>query len=187
MDDTTHNGPKLRLIHGPYPREIGHGALRIVPALEGRLPFPVDGIAYEEDTFLVLSAEAVVQVPNEPLMRVMTRVIETRPKPPGSVVVKGKHPLRLLAIVHDLNQEPSWKEEWVACALNGIFREAETRGLQSIAIPFLGTLHGSLEKQGFLGLLKGALEKISPVHLKRLWLVIPKGTSPHLLNMLESG
>jgi hypothetical protein len=161
------------------------GALRVVPAPEGRPPFPIDGRAYEEDTFLVLSAEAVVRIPKEPLMRVMTRVLETRPRLPGSVAVRGTHPLRLLAIVHDLNQEPSWKEEWVACALEGIFREAESRRLRSIAIPFLGTLHGSLEKETFLGLLKGALEKISPVHLKQLWLVIPQGTSPDLLKRIE--
>jgi O-acetyl-ADP-ribose deacetylase (regulator of RNase III) len=92
----------------------------------------------------------------------------------------------LLAIVHDLNQEPSWREEWVASALEGIFREAESRRLRSIALPFLGTLHGSLKKERFVELLRCALERMSPNHLKRLWLLVPAGTSSKILEMLES-
>jgi len=119
-------------------------------------------------------------------MRVMTRVIETRPQTPGSVLVKGKRPLRLLAIVHDLNQDPSWREEWIANALDRILAEAETRRLRSIALPFLGTLHGSLEKQRFVVLLRDALERNPAIHLERLWLVVPEGSSSKILDILES-
>ena len=119
-------------------------------------------------------------------MRVMTKVIETRPQTPGSVLIKGKGPLRLLAIVHDLNQEPSWREEWIASALDIILAEAETRRLRSIALPFLGTLHGSLEKQRFVFLLRDALERNPAIHLKRLWLVVPEGTRSKILDTLES-
>jgi len=119
-------------------------------------------------------------------MRVMTRVIETHPQTPGSVLVKGKRPLRLLAIVHDLNQDPSWREEWIANALDRILAEAETRRLRSIALPFLGTLHGSLEKQRFVVLLRDALERNPAIHLERLWLVVPDGTRSKILDILES-
>ena len=162
------------------------GSLRIVAAPDDTPPFKVDAVAAEEDTFLVLSADPQVRDPNEPLMRVMTRVIETHPEAPGSVLVKGKCPLRLLAIVHDLNEEPSWREEWIASALDGIFREAESRKLRSIALPLLGTLHGSLEKQRFVVLLRCALERMSPNHLKRLWLAVPVGTNCKILEMLKS-
>jgi hypothetical protein len=175
----------LRLIRGGYPREISLGSLAIVAAPKDSPPFTVDAVAFEEDTFLVLSADRKVRAPTEPLVRLMTRVIETQPKTPGSVLVKGKAPLRLLAIVHDLNQDPSWREEWVASALDGIFREAESRRLQSIALPFLGTLHGSLEKERFIKLLRSALERTSPTHLKRLWLVVPAGTRSRILEMLK--
>jgi hypothetical protein len=143
-------------------------------------------VAFEEDTFLVLSADRRVRDPREPLVRLMTRVIETRPETPGTVLVKGKRPLRLLAIVHDLNQDPSWREEWIVSALDGIFQEAESRRLQSIALPFLGTLHGSLEKERFIELLRSALERMSPNHLKRLWLVVPAGTSSRILEILDT-
>ena len=186
IEEKTDKMPKLRLIRGGYPREMSLGSVDIVAAPEHKPPFTVDAVAFEEDTFLVLSADRRVRAPKEPLVRLMTRVIETRPETPGSVLVKGKRPLRLLAIVHDLNQEPSWREEWVASALEGIFREAESRRLRSITLPFLGTLHGSLKKERFVELLRCALERMSPNHLKRLWLLVPAGTSSKILEMLES-
>ena len=176
----------MRLIQGSYPRKMSFGSVNIVAAPKDRPSFPVDAVAVEEDTLLVLSADPQVRDPYKHLMQVMTQMIETRPETPGSVLVKGKHPLHLLAIVHDLNQEPSWREEWIASALDGIFREAESRKLRSIALPFLGTLHGSLDKQRFVVLLRGTLERISANHLKRLWLIVPAGTSSKILKILES-
>jgi len=162
------------------------GSVSIVAAPKDTPPFPVDAVAVEEDTFLVLSADTKVRDSHKHIVQVMTRVIETRPEPPGSVLVKGKYPsFRLLAIVHDLNQEPSWREEWIASALDGIFREAESRKLKSIALPLLGTLHGSLEKQRFVVLLQCALERMSANHLKRLWLVVPAGTSSKIFQILD--
>ena len=162
------------------------GSVQIFVGPENMAPYPVDAWAAEEDTYLVLSADPEVVESNEDPERVMAEVLATRPEEPGTVVVKGGHPLRLLAIVHDLNEEPSWKEEWVVSALEGIFQEAETRKLRSLALPLLGTLHGSLEKQRFLVLLRDSIERKSPVHLTRLWLVVPAGTSSEILKMLES-
>jgi hypothetical protein len=163
------------------------GSVDVVAAPDKRPPFNVDAVAVEEDTFLVMSAHRRVQDPKEPLIKIMTRVIETRPKAPGSVFVKGGSPLRFLAVVHDLNEEPTWREEWILGALEAIFREAERRELRAIALPFLGTLHGSLEKERFLVLLRSALEKISVNHLKRLWLVVPGKTSSKILEILQAG
>ena len=174
------------MIRGSYPFKISLGSVDIVVSPEDSPPFPVDAAAFEEDTFLVLSADKEVRDPNEPLMRVMTRVIETRPETPGSVLVRGKSPIHMLAIVHDLNQDPSWKDEWIASALDGIFREAEIRRLRSIALPFLGTLHGTLEKERFVVLLRNTLKRVSAGHPKRLWLVVPEGTSPKILEILEA-
>lgn len=179
--------PGLKLIRGNYPYEITIGSVDIVAAPHNRPPFKVDAVAAEEDTFLVMSADRRVHDPKEPLMKIMTRVIETRPKAPGSVFVQGGSPLRFLAVVHDLNEEPTWREEWIASALDAIFQEAERRGLGSIALPFLGTLHGSLDKERFLVLLRSALEKLPLNRLKRLWLVMPGKTSSKILEILETG
>jgi len=161
------------------------GSLGIVASPENRPPFEVDAVAVEEDTFLVMSADRRLYDSEEPLMKIMTKVIETRPKTPGSVLVKGKSPFRFLSVVHDFNEEPTWREDWIASALENIFREAERRELRSIAIPFLGTLHGSLKKERFLVLLRSALEQIPANHLERLWLVVPAGTRFKSLEILQ--
>lgn len=134
MNSKTDKVPNLQIIPGAYPLEIWFGTLRIVAAPKDRPPFKVGAMAFEEDTFLVMSAEPVIRAPKESLMRMMTRVIETRPETPGTMLVRGKRPLRLLAVVHDLNQEPSWREEWVADCLEKIFIEAESRKLRSLAL-----------------------------------------------------
>ena len=160
----------------------------IVAAPDNRPPFKVDAVAVEEDTFLVMSADRRVQDPKEPFIKIMTRVIETQPKAPGSVFVRGgSSSLRFLAVFHDLNQEPTWREEWIIGALEAIFQEAERRGFRSVALPFLGTLHGSLDKERFLILLRSVLEKIPVNHLKRVWLVVPGKTSSKIMENLQAG
>ncbi len=169
----THGRSGLWAIQSGRCWEVSFGAIRIFAATEDEQPFQVDAVAVEEDTYLVLSADPGVREVKEPLMQVMTRVIEAQPQPPGSVLVKGKGPLRLLAIVHDLNEDPTWKEEWIVCALDGIFREAVSRKLESMALPFIGTKHGNLGQSRFLVLLRRVLEKRAPSYPKRLWLVAP--------------
>ena len=176
----------LELIRGGYPRRIQMGSLTILASLEKNPPFPVDAIAMEEDTYLVLSADRNVRHVREPLIKVMTRVINTQPKRPGSVIVQEGNPLRLLAVIHDLNEEPSWREDWVTRALEGVFHEAEMRKLRSIGIPFLGTLHGTMEKGRFLTLIRSSIESIHLHHLKRLWLMVPVGTSSKLFEVFEA-
>ncbi len=146
----------------------------------------MDAVAVEEDTFLIMSADRRVHDPKVPLLKIMTRVIETQPNAPGSVLVQGESPLRFLAVVHDLNVEPTWREEWIVSALQTILQEAERRRLSSIALPFLGTLHGSLGKERFLLLLRSLLEKTPLNHLRRLWLVMPPKTSSKILECLQT-
>ncbi|MEJ2725473.1 MAG: hypothetical protein P8175_12665 [Deltaproteobacteria bacterium] len=176
----------LRVIQGRLIDETFIGPLRIVAAPTKAPPFHVDAFALEEDTFLVLSADAQVRDPKMPLTRIMTRLIDTKPATPGSVLVRGGRPLRFLAVVHDLNQEPSWKEEWITQALSRIFQAAERRELQAVALQMLGTVHGSLEKSRFVFLLRTAIEDALFHHLKRLWLIVPYGMAREVVALLNS-
>ena len=177
--------PNLQLILGNYPFQLSFGVIDIVAAPKDSPPFSIDALAVEEDTFLVLSADPKVRDPHMDLVRIMTNVIKTRPEKPGTVLVRGKHPLFLLAIVHDFNQEPSCKEKWIVSALNEIFRVTESRDLTSIAIPLLGTLHGSMKKQRFIVLLSRVLKRVSVSHLKRIWLIVPHGTSSKIFQKFQ--
>jgi hypothetical protein len=176
--------PNLRVIQGAYPRRIPHGSMEIVAAPERLAPFSVDAVVMEEDTFCVLGADRTVRDPEEPLMKIKTRLLETAPKPTGTVVVRNGRPVRLLAIVHDFNRDPSWREEWIAEAMLASLTEADERQLESIAVPFLGAVYGRLGRRRVLELLRAALDRFTPKHLKRLWVVVPGGTDPSLLDLL---
>ena len=83
IEDGRDSGRRLELIRGGYPRKIQIGSLTIVASLEKDPPFKVDAMAMEEDTFLVLSADGRVRDAGEPLIKVVTRVINTQPRKPG--------------------------------------------------------------------------------------------------------
>jgi hypothetical protein len=131
----------------------------------------VEAIVAEEDTFLVLSADPTPRETHEPPERLLAQVREIEPVAPGSVVVREGSPPKFLAVVHDLNEEPSWKEEWVQDALNEVFRKIDELRLESIALPMLGTVHGSLEPRRFAKLLRKTLLHTSLTHLATIWLM----------------
>lgn len=183
-------GPRLELLPGGRRASGRFGPLRIVVAREDDPPFAVDAAAFEEDTWLALSTiSPVVRSPGHPV-RVMTSVWESEPETPGSVIVKAGSPLRLLAVVHDLNADPTWTEEWVATALRGIFREADDRGVEALMLPLIGTRHGKLPAPRFMALLRSTLEELidntpeGKITLRRIWLVREDESGEGLLRSL---
>ncbi len=159
--------------------------LVVVPVADGAL-LDVDAVALEEDTFLVLSADPTPRETHENPESLVRQVGTFEPQPLGSVVVTGKNPLQFLAIVHDLNQEPTCREEWVASALRGIFQQAERRGTRRLALPMLGTVHGSLTARRFVDLFEAALAESNVEHLEQIWVVVPDGTGGDVLESLAT-
>ena len=116
----------LKLIRGGLHCEMSFGSVRIVAAPEDNPPFSIDAMVYEEDTWLIMSADTKVCEPEEHPIRLMRDLMNARPEPVGRVLVKGKNPLRFLAVVHDVDQDPTWKEEWVEKALVNIFQDIKS-------------------------------------------------------------
>ena len=185
VDDKDNIRAGLRVFQGGLQREVYRGSLRIVAAGEKHQPFGVEAIAFEEDTWLIMSADPKVCEPEEHPIRLMTDLINTEPIPVGSVLVKGQSPLKFLAVVHDVDQEPTWKESWIEKALLGIFKEAEDRQLHSIAVPMLGTRHGRLQPTRFIDLLNRTLKLSKLEHLKRLWLITPPEFDREIVDQLQ--
>lgn len=177
---------KFRLIPGGLQSQTVFASIRITAAPEESPPFEIDARVFEEDTWLVMSAAPKIAEPPEHPIRLMTDLIEAQPEPVGSVLVRGKNPMRFLAIVHDVNQEPTWQESWIENALMAVFKEAEDRRLQAIGLPLLGTLHGRLEKRRFILLLSRVLKQTPFNHLKYLWLMVPTPQNTEIINWLES-
>jgi len=164
---------------------------RVVVAGDDDPPFPVDAAVFEEDTWLALSAPVgTLASPGHPV-RVITQAWDAQPLEPGTVVVKAGRPTRLLAVVHDLDRDPSWTSAWVRQALTEALRIADEQGSDSLRLPILGAHHGSLPALEFARLLRAALESMAPSasrRRKRIWLVHGDVDPTELLQELtESG
>ena len=177
----------LRLVQGGLSRRpFFFGALQIVVAPSHVPPFEIDALVCEEDTWLIMSAEPrEIEAPEHPI-RLMTALIEAKPEPVGSVLVKGGYPLTFLAVVHDVDQDPTWNEDWIAEALINVFQEAERRRLRAIGLPLLGTRHGKLPVNRFPELLRRALEQHTLIHLKGLWLMTAGKNTKPIMDVLRS-
>ncbi len=148
--------------------------LKIIPAPPGAtLVFLVEALVVEDDTHLVLGADPLARETREEPGQLLENARASIGPTPGTLVVRGGHPLRLHAIVHDLDEEPSWREEWVVSALREILREVEARELRSLALPLLGCVHGSLVPDRFVELLSSALTEAAVERLGEVWVSVP--------------
>jgi hypothetical protein len=178
------HSPWLRILGAGREVTLRCGHLPVVVAPATRPPFPVAAQIVEEDTWLVLSASIAVREPREHPLRLLTELSGAHPLPPGSVVVREGEPMQLLAVIHDLDQVPSCRPEWLAQALNGVLREAAKRGLTSLALPLLGSIHGVLSPLQSAAILASVLPETEHGGLRRIWLVVPDGDREEVLEVL---
>ena len=177
---------KLSLISDEFGRAGRLGPVHVVVAPEDAPPFPVDAIAVEEDTHLLLSSDGIVEEPDEDFDELIAAAGEPPANTPGSVLVRKGDPLRFLAIVHDIDCEPTWREEWIASAINGVIEEAEWRRLESVAVPLIGTRHGNVETRRVALWLGRCLSRTAFRFLKRVWVIAPAGSEADLMWALRS-
>ena len=162
----------LQLISDDYGRALIFRGVRIAAAPEDRPPFAVAAVALEEDTNLLMSARAEVRAPVESFGKLVEEMASFQSIEPGTVVVQTGSPLRLLTVIHDIEQTPTWKEAWVERALCALLRETGRRGLDSLCLPVIGSLHGDMSTIRFAKLLRLALEKRPPGRLRRIWALV---------------
>lgn len=114
-------------------------------------------IVREEDVQLILTAAANPSPPTQSLDELEHAALNAPCRPPGSVAVRAGRPMLLLAVIHDLDREPSWREEWIVSATVAVLRSARWRGLMHLSMPLLGTVHGRLDPWRAAELLAQAL------------------------------
>lgn len=136
----------------------------------GPAPFAVEAVVHEEDRWLVLSAPPIVPELSEHPIRLHTAVAEAEPRPLGRVVVRAGSPLGLLAVVHDLDREPTVTLADVRDALADVVAVCKARGLARVALPLLGLRHGrGLVREDVLRAIAEALSGAQ--HVSAVWLV----------------
>ena len=94
----------------------------------------------------------------------------------GSVIVRGSAPIRLLAIVHDIDQEPTCRPESISKAYQALLQIILEKGITSIGLPLLGTVHGKLSIAEAIVLINECLQDQLPDSLQQIWLILPSGT-----------
>ena len=167
----------------PASIKLGPVALTAAPAASA--PFPVQAEVEEVDTCLVLESDPAVREPRASYPTLVRDMIAQEPRTPGDVVVRRGPPLRFLAVVHDLDCRPSWREAWVATALANLLEEFQRRRVDAAALPLLGCVHGHLDPVRFVSLLYGALRDRGPSPPERLWLIAPEDDCEWLIGYLR--
>ncbi len=174
--------PRLQLISDDYGRALIFHGVRIAAAPEDRAPFPVAAVAFEEDTNLLMSARAELRVPAESFGELVEDMVSFQPADPGSVVVQAGSPVRLLAVVHDIDRTPTWTEAWIERAILSVLQETDRHRLASLCLPVLGAMHGSMKTARFATLLRRALEQHPPRRLRRIWAQVPEKDTAVMLS-----
>ena len=172
----------LRLIRGRLDISVEIGGVQVALAPIGMRPLDVDAIVLEEDTYCLLSRRPPGVSPWGQVRGESGVIARAHP---GCVRVEPGRPLRLLAIIHDLDISPSWRELWIEKALDAVLAIAEERRVTRLAMPLLGTIHGRHPPQRSLELLRKRLEGLRPSHPRRLWLTAERAELPALAALLR--
>lgn len=142
---------------------------------ENIAPFRVMAVVEEQDTSLILKADDVIYEPVDktPLWFDANKSELSETKTPGDVIIKSFNPMRFLAIVHDLEQTPTIREEWIESTIEKVLQNANTKGLKAISLPVLGAQYGDFKLNQFITILAHKINKNMDNKLERIWLVVP--------------
>ena len=174
----------MKLIHGNRAAGMRIKGMTIGVAAKESPPFPVEVMVFEEDTSLVLTVDdpAKEYEPQHPI-RTMTDIMNMTTHQPGTVVTNGNS---WYAVVIDLNSEPICRKQWCEEALERVLLLAGKTGVQSLALPVLGSVHGNLPVEELLPVL---LEKLAVGNigiLKHLWLVAPQKEGKRIRKIIQA-
>ena len=139
----------------------------------------------EQDTALILSKPKKIPVTDDKPGWFLANKLESQTLlEPGSVLIRDGQTMRMLAIVHDLEQQPSWRSAWIAQALDNVFNISRSYGITSIQLPVLGAEYGRFNIHDFLHLLVNTIKKHQGI-FEKIWLVVPDEEYPHALSILK--
>lgn len=132
----------------------------------------IQALVVEDDTWRVLGANPEFRPTSQHPIRLMSELETAEPLEPGSLFVEEGSPVRIHAVIHDLEQDPICRLGWITQTLVELLRLVESRRYSEIMTPLLGVRHGKVEPARALALLDRALTSSAPPSLSRVWLTI---------------
>lgn len=177
------NLTNFKIIQGGRDKQatINNVDLAVVP--DTLSPLPVKARVYEEDTHMVLTVDPDRPMQREHPIRVMTGIMETKPRRPGSIITNND---KWYAIVHDLDAEPAWQKEWTGAAYLAILRLAEAKHVHKLGLPLLGSVYGPCTPEQSLEILLRTIKALSFHHLKKILLLLPPDDCTKIKNRLKN-
>ena len=140
-----------------------------------------DALVREEDTYLVMSSDVGFELVHDPPDRLGKQAATVEPKALGAVHVKETAPPQLLAIVHDLDREPSWSESSIELALRNVLDLAAERHLGRIALPILAFRYGMTVLR-FVDLLNAAISERPTLYPNEIGVILPADVDADVLS-----
>ena len=128
----------------------------------------VDVVVEEQDTNLVLGKSPVIMDTIESFPALVKKMEQQIHEIPGNVIVKQSIPIRLVAIVYDVEHTPICKESWIEEALQNILMQCEKYKIKTLAMPLLGTSYGKLKEETTMKLLQDSLFQERKKTLKKI-------------------
>ncbi|MCL7486904.1 MAG: hypothetical protein M8357_01855 [Desulfobulbaceae bacterium] len=166
MTDTT----RFTVLEGGRGKQptVNTVSLAVVP--DSLSPLPAEVRVFEEDTHLVLTVDPVIRYTEEHPIRLMTSVMEAKPRKPGSVVTNSGS---WYAVVHDLDREPTWRQAWIEKAYREILLLGEKKRIRKIGVPLLGSVHGNFSPDASMKMLLQAIDAAILKQLKNILILVP--------------
>lgn len=159
----------LRVIPGGLPRQARIGGVMVAVSTKETPPFPIKALVMEDDTYQVLSAPPFVEEPLDHPNKIMSDLIDFQPGRHGSVVCRGNV---WLALVHDLDREPTCDETVVRSCLGEIFELAAQKKVGAFGMPPLGGVHGKIPEHRALSLIFETLRHREVRAVHKMWIVV---------------
>lgn len=174
-----HSSMLLRYMSGEYivsdstltAAVAGNTIIRVLPPND---PLPeTDAIVEEQDTYLLLGITAEINDTAESYPSLVGRMEKQQPLVPGSILIRSETPKRIVAIIHDIDQKPICRDEWIATALQKILDECGQLKIHTLLMPVLGKTHGNVSYECFRELLDAAvLSNQIPGYPKKIYVLM---------------
>ncbi len=174
--------PQLRLIEGDLNRSFQLVGFELhICDIDARLPQGVEAMVVEQDTTMLMEIPSQLDVT---LMQqdkgstysalIGEMLMEEARYQVGGISLREGDPSRIMLVIHDLNQTPSWSEEGIKRALRTLFALLPRYRFNSLTIPALAHRHGKLPVERFLTLLCEQMRKEPPLWGGDIWLQVPR-------------
>ena len=159
--------------------------VNVIVIPEKLAPVNVAAIVEEQDIALVLSMPSKLSVTDDKPCWYLANKLESQDTlQPGSVIIRDGKTIKIMAIIHDLDQDPTYKPEWISKALDNIFSISNSYGIRTMQLPILGAQYGRFKLGEFLLLLVNKIN-IYEGPLEEIWLIIPHKDCPKALSYLK--